>query len=81
LVQFGFTTNGGWFLDFSKNPQFWILLQNLQGIIKLHEKPAGSVLFFFQFFNLKNVCWFRFEGLYHKLKNFRVGVRVECVTV
>lgn len=72
---------GGGFLDFSKNHQVWILLQNLQGIINFHERPAGSVLVLFQFFKFKNVCWFRFEGLYHKFKIFRVGARVECVTI
>jgi len=70
---------GGSF-DFSKNHQFWILPQNLQGFINFHETPAGSVLVLFQFFNFKNVCWFRFEGLYHK-KKFRVGAKFECVTI
>jgi hypothetical protein len=66
LVQFGFRTNGGWFLDFSKNHQFRVLLQNLQGIINFHERPAGSVLVLFQFINFLNVCWFGFGGVYHK---------------
>jgi hypothetical protein len=53
LVQFGFTTNGRWFVDFSKNHQFQVLLQTFKESSIFMKDQLVLCWFFSNFLTLK----------------------------